>query len=57
MTLKQKDALKMFKPMKQLFIMFYNEDYSETRKKPGYGGFQDIKEVVDDKNNVVKGWS
>ena len=37
--------------------MYYNEDYSETRKKKGFEGFQDIKEVVDDKNNVVKGWS
>ena len=36
--------------------MIYNQSYAETRVMEGYEGFEDILEVEEDYNNVLKGW-
>ena len=46
----------LFKATKYIFCIVYNQNYAVTRTVKGYEGFDDIIEVEDDNENVLKGW-
>ena len=46
----------LFKATKYIFCIVYNGNYAVTRTVKGYEGFDDIIEVEDDNENVLKGW-